>query len=196
MVHSTNRFYVFFLLTTLILFQGCVIIETPPHPKTWPTAAHRDNTNHWSGYIPVNSLQQLSEIYKSQDLITFQQKGYRPYLKIKGVWIADLLFIDSTFTDTVTIWSTHEKGPYKWDKLKKIKAKISNDEIVFIKKYPFQGEGGNPFVGFSRDYIKLYKSTENDLLIRNGYKFTGLIFMLVPTIGHTSEWNKYESEIK
>jgi hypothetical protein len=195
MVHSTNRFYLFFLLTTLILFQGCVIIETPPHPKTWPHAAHRDNTNHWSGYIPVNSLQQLSEIYKSQDFISYQQKGYRPYLKVTGVWIADLLLVDSAQSDTILIWTTRVKGPFKWDDFKKIKVKVSNDEIIFFTKIPKDVFGWLYILTFERNYIKIYKSANDDLLIRSGMKFYGMLAYIYPVIDHSSTWHLYAPDL-
>jgi hypothetical protein len=108
------------------------MMDKMPRPDHWPPMDHFDNTNHWNGFVPVNSLQQLSTVYKTQDLILYQQKGYRPYLNVKGDWIAELSFVDSAQMDTLRIWSTVDKGPYKWDKLRNISAKISNDEILLL----------------------------------------------------------------
>lgn len=155
---------------------------------------HFDNINHWNGFVPVNSLQQLSAVYKTQDLILYQQRGYRPYLNVKGDWMATLSFVDSTKMDTIRIWSTVDEGPYKWDKLRNISAKISSDEILLLLYYPYEVKVGDPFLGFTRNYIKIYKSKDGGLLIRKGYRAVGLIFMLFPTIILESTWHRYEME--
>lgn len=196
MMYSFNRQVIFSLLPILLFFQGCILVDNVRRPDKWPPIAKHDNTDHWNEFIPVNSLQQLSEVYKTPDLILYQQKGYRPYLHVQGVWIADLNFINSTLADTIQIWSTLEKGPYRWDNLKKISARVSNDEIKLLIKYPNNSQGGNPFLGWSRSYIKIYKSRENDLLIRNGSKMIGLVFMLFPIYGHFSTWYRYEPDMK
>lgn len=195
-MNSFNRCVVFSLLPILLIFQGCILVDNVRRPDKWPPIAKHDNGNHWSGFIPVNSLQQLSGVYSTHDLMMYQLIGYRPYLHVEGVCIAELSFVNSTLTDTIQIWSTLEKGPYRWDNLKKISARVSNDEIKLLLKYPFNSKGGNPFLGWSRSYIKIYKSRENDLLIRNGSKMIGLVFMLVPMYGHFSTWYRYEPDMK
>jgi len=195
MIYSCKTYFVvLYLLITSVFFPGCIMIDKMPRPDHWPPIDHFDNMNHWNGFIPVNSLQQLSEVYNTQDLILYQQKGYRPCLNVKGDWIAELCFVDTTQRDTVPIWSTINTGPYKWDKLRRISAKISNDEILLLLKFPNEVKGGNPLLGFSRYYIKIYKSKEGDLLIRKGDRFVGLTFMLFPTIWHESTWNRYEAD--
>lgn len=177
-----------------VLFSGCILIDKMPRPNNWPVPNHFDNVNHWNGFMPVNSLQQLSDVYLSQDLFLLQQKGYRPYLKVNGIKIAELMFVDSLKNDTIPIWSTLKSGPYKWDNLKSISAQIDNDRILLLKKFPAESQGGNPFLGFSRYYTKLYKANDGSLLIRDGERMVGLIFMLFPTIMHDSRWHRYEMD--
>ena len=189
-----RRYFASLLPTMLLFFQACVLVDNVRRPDKWPPIAKHDNADHWNGFIPVNSLQQLSGVYATPDLMMYQLKGCRPYLHVQGVWMAELSFVDSTLTDTIRIWSTLEKGPYRWDNLKKISARVSNDEIKLLIKYTNNSQGGNPFLGWSRSYIKIYKSRENDLLIRNGSKMMGLVFMLVPMYGHFSTWYRYEPD--
>lgn len=163
-------------------------------PDNWPSIGHFENKNHWNEFIPVNSLQQLSGVYYTQDLILYQQKGYLPGFNIKDEGIAELNFVDTTLQDTVRIWSTADTGPYQWDCYKSITAIISNDQILLNFKYPQDTGGGNPFLGFSSDYVKIYKSKNRDLIIRKGTKSVGLVFILFPVFLHISDWYLYEAD--
>jgi hypothetical protein len=166
-----------------------------PRPDSWPLNGHFETTTHWNGFIPVNSLQQLSEVYNTQDLFILQQKGYRPYLMVIGENIAELSFVDTVNSDSIQIWSTRFEGPYRWDILNSVSATINTNEILLLFKYPNDVRGGNPFLGFSRNYLKIYKPKEGGLIIRKGFRFVGLIFMLFPTIWHDSTWHRYEADL-
>lgn len=175
--------------------SGCIIIDKMPRPDFWPPNGHFETTTHWNGFIPMNSLQQLSEVYNTQELLVFQRKGFRPYLKVVGESTVELNFIDAVHMDTIQIWSTLIAGPYRWDRLKSISAAINTDEILLLIKYPSDVKGGDPFLGASRYYIKIYKPKEGGLIIRKGYRFIGLVFMLFPTILHDSTWHHYEADL-
>lgn len=183
------------MVITSLFTSGCIISDKMPRPDSWPPNGHFDNTTHWNGFIPMNSLQQLSEVYNTQELFIFQREGFRPYLKVVGESIAELIFIDTVHLDTIQIWSTLIEGPYRWDRLKSISATINTDEIVLMIKYPSDVKGGDPFLGASRYYIKIYKPKEGGLIIRKGYRFIGLVFMLFPTIWHDSTWHLYEADL-
>ncbi len=108
----------------------------PTEPKKmsyWPGVQHFDNNNHWNGFIPLNALKQLSAVIKSPDFKKYTEKGYRPYLNVKGESFGELSFVNPAQPDTVLIWSTAVKGPYKWDKkLIRVKAKVSNGQILLL----------------------------------------------------------------
>lgn len=183
------------MVITSLFTSGCILTDKMTRPDSWPLNGHFDNTNHWNGFIPMNSLQQLSEVYNTQELFILQQKGYRPYLKVVGENSVDLNFIDTVHVDTIPIWSTRIEGPYVWDRIKSISATISTDEILLLINYPYEVKGGDPFLGASRYYIKIYKPKEGGLIIRKGYRFIGLVFMLFPTILHDSTWHRYEADL-
>ena len=79
---AKNNFNFSCLIICILTFQGCIAVNNVRKPESWPPIAKHDNTEHWSGYIPVNSLQQLSEVYQTPELLTYQQKGYKPYLHV------------------------------------------------------------------------------------------------------------------
>jgi hypothetical protein len=182
-------------LLNLSLQTGCIVGERERRPSYWPDIGREEYYNTWDERIPINSLKQLSNLFTTQDLIDYQIKGYTPRLIVKGTYAHGLYLVNDLTEDTVLIWNAIPHQEFRWDKkLRKITINTGRNCITLIPKHRNTSIGDNPFLGFSRESIRIYRDSEGGFQVQKRSNFAGLIYMMVPTYLRIWNWYRYEPD--
>lgn len=200
---------IIYVLTFIILFTGC--IYNPPYPKTWSTIENKEKGD----YLNISG----QYMCKFKDVSTLSSDGanklytYLSFMRIISNYMHPKydfeyqeynensechLVIEQRKCDTVQFNIVGENNKVISEIIVPIES-CTNEKIEFdetnIPKYIANTYG---FLGFKSNYVHLYKTVGNTLIVKRRENAGGLLAIpipLIPFLYSNTEWISFPSSV-